>query len=727
MTAVGDASSVATPDRAPSRPVVVADEAPPGRLLRHEPALDGLRGVAIVGVLLYHASILDDLTALGRWVGGGFLGVSAFFTLSGFLITSLLVLERERDGGVSLRAFWSRRFRRLMPASLLALLAVAVLTPRVGTDAQLAALPGDVWSALGYVFNWHSILGGSDYAASFATAQSPLKHVWSLSVEEQWYLLLPLLVAGVLAATRGSRRVLGGAFVLLAAGSTALMWHLGHGGYANRTYLGTDTRLAEMAIGGLLAVAVARRAGGAHRERTTRRTVDVLLDVAAGLALAAGAWVWMRGHLEDRWLYQGGFALHAAGVAAVIAAAIRPHTVVGRALRFRPLAWLGRISYGTYLFHWPVLLWLTPERLGVSPAVAPVIQLPLTVGVAWISYRLLEGPIRTGKRLRSWRRAAVPVAAVGMIALVLVTLPTPDPSRITALDRTEEITSARQLGSSERMFVPTTTAAPHRTPARAGVPATTTTAPPPAPVRLVVAGDSFAMSLIPGMRVAAISRGDFSFIDAALVGCGFGRGGRNRGIGLDVTYSKECRQRDTWLSASIARIHPDVVVFAGGLWDVTDRKPTGFPRWTHIGDPRYDLYLTGELRHLVQLAQVEGAQVVWLDAPHWNPKYTPGNLMGRPPYPEADPTRVDRYNLLLHAALAGLPGVRVISIADWLRAQPGGEFAPGVRNDGVHFTTAASTAAAQWLVPQLIDIGRAAPVAAGGASTARGDLTIGGG
>jgi lysophospholipase L1-like esterase len=229
------------------------------------------------------------------------------------------------------------------------------------------------------------------------------------------------------------------------------------------------------------------------------------------------------------------------------------------------------------------------------------------------------------------------------------------------------------------------------------------------------------MSIIPGVRDLAKSRGDFSFINTAMVGCGFGRGGRNKGIGLNTTYSKECQQRDKWVSAAVGHLHPDVVVFAGGLWDVTDRLPEGFSRWTHIGDPRYDLYLAGELRHLVSLVQTEGAQVVWLDAPHFDPRYDPANFMGRPPYVEADPTRVDRFNQVLAESLAGLPNVRILSVAAWLRSQPGGEFAP--RIDGVHFTNASSDAVAQWLVPQLIDIGRASPVKVDGTDVAAGDLT----
>jgi hypothetical protein len=231
------------------------------------------------------------------------------------------------------------------------------------------------------------------------------------------------------------------------------------------------------------------------------------------------------------------------------------------------------------------------------------------------------------------------------------------------------------------------------------------------------------MSIIPGVRDVAQARGDFSFINTAMVGCGFGRGGRNRGIGLTTGYSRECQQRDQWITAAIGHLHPDVVVFAGGLWDVTDRRPEGFDRWTHIGDPAYDLYLAGEIRHLVSLVQTEGAQVVWLDAPHWDPHYTPGNFMGRPPYSEADPARVDRFNALVAQSLAGLPNVRILGLAEWIRSQPGGEFAPGLRNDGVHLTNTSSTAAAEWLIPQLIDLGRASPVPVAGVTSPAGDLT----
>jgi len=231
-------------------------------------------------------------------------------------------------------------------------------------------------------------------------------------------------------------------------------------------------------------------------------------------------------------------------------------------------------------------------------------------------------------------------------------------------------------------------------------------------VRILLLGDSFALSLSPGLKDAMASRGDAGMLIGAMVGCGFGRGGRNRGIGLDVAYSKECQDRDEWISRALAFYHPDVVVAAGGMWDVTDRKPPGFARWTHIGDPAYDRYLGGEIRHLADLAQSGGASLVWLDAPHWNPVYTPANFMGRGPYPEADPTRADRYNQVLAAALAGRARTWIIDIAGFLRGLPGGEFAPDVRADGVHLTRTSTNVVAAWLLPQLVEAGRATPATA---------------
>ncbi|MCC6226266.1 MAG: acyltransferase [Microthrixaceae bacterium] len=693
----------------PPPPISTTDGAPPPRLA-HEPALDGIRGFAMAVILCYHAAIVDDLPWLHRWSSGGFLSVSAFFTLSGFLITTLLVLEHQATGRISFGRFWSRRFRRLLPALLLTLICVAALAPIVGESAALGSLRAELLSAAGYVINWQSIFTRSDYAATFATAQSPLKHLWSVSIEEQWYLLLPVLVAAVLCLARRSRLMLGVAFGVLAVVSVALSWILGDGHYSNRVYLGTDTRFAEMAIGGLLATATAGRFApsvAASRPSWVRRIIDLSTFGVFG----AGIWLWVTADIRGDFPYRGGLAIHALGVCAVIYAAMHKGTLVNRVLRFTPFASLGKVSYGAYLLHWPILLWLTPKRLHLPAGWTAVVQITLVVVLAQISYRFYEAPIRVGTRVLSWRRIALPVVGASALLMLTVLLPEPDPSRVTALETTDaasvsDLAESNRLvtagGSDNGLDVSTTTTF--------GSPVATAPAPPP-PVRIMVIGDSFAMSLVPGMRDLAEVRSDFGFLNAALVGCGFGRGGRNRGIGLDVAYSKECRQRDTWLLGALGYYRPDVVVAAGGMWDTTDRKPQGFGSWTHIGDPEYDAFLAAEIRHIADLVQGGGAGLVWLNAPNWNPVYTPANFMGRGPYPEADPARSVRYNEVLTATLAGRSRTQLLDLRGFLQSLPGGDLAPDVRADGVHLTQAGTRTVAQWLVPQLIATGQASPVA----------------
>jgi peptidoglycan/LPS O-acetylase OafA/YrhL len=193
--------------RDPERPS--PQDTRPRRLIADQPALDGLRGFAVAGVLLFHAGF--------SWAVGGFLGVSTFFTLSGFLITSLPIRERKATGSIRLRAFWGRRFRRLIPAAFLTLGLIVLYGEFAATPEQLQALRGDVLATIGYVANWHFLFSGQSYAQLFSSP-SPVEHFWSLAIEEQFYFVLPLLAVGVLAMARGSRRALGITLGLLAIG-----------------------------------------------------------------------------------------------------------------------------------------------------------------------------------------------------------------------------------------------------------------------------------------------------------------------------------------------------------------------------------------------------------------------------------------------------------------------------------------------------------------------------
>jgi peptidoglycan/LPS O-acetylase OafA/YrhL len=268
-----------------------------GIKLGYQPALDGLRGIAVLSVLLYHGEV--------SWMDGGFLGVSTFFTLSGFLITSLLLAERSRTGRIDLGAFYVRRLRRLLPAALLCLAGIVVFGATVASASQLVDLRGDVISALAYVANWRLVLSGSSYADLF-TAPSPIQHFWSLAIEEQFYLVMPLVVIGLLALGKGSWRFLAGALALLVAASIALSVLLGLTGASDdRIYFGTDTRAAELLVGALLAVLVSIRGSFTFDGATGRQ-----VRIGGAVALAVTVLLWATVSLDVSALYQGGLGLY---------------------------------------------------------------------------------------------------------------------------------------------------------------------------------------------------------------------------------------------------------------------------------------------------------------------------------------------------------------------------------------------------------------------------------
>src|SRR6266516_2669177 len=292
------------------------------------PALDGLRAAAIVAVLLYHGDV--------GWARGGFLGVDAFFVLSGFLITSLLLAESQTTRGIVLPQFWRRRARLLLPALFLVLGAVAVFAAGWAPADMLQRLRGDAFAAIGYVANWRFIASGQSYFAQFASP-SPLQHVWSLAIEEQFYLVWPPAFLLLLRLTRGSRPVLLGITATLSAGSAVLMAGLfTPGADPARVYYGTDTRAQSLLIGAALALLLEGRRIGATRAGR------VLLQTAAAGAATVLLWTWTRTPDDGDWLYQGGLAVTAVLVAVVIACVIgEAPGPLGRFLSLRPVRWIG--------------------------------------------------------------------------------------------------------------------------------------------------------------------------------------------------------------------------------------------------------------------------------------------------------------------------------------------------------------------------------------------------
>lgn len=381
--------------------------------LPHMPGLDGIRGIAVLAVLAYH---LDLLLA-----GGGFLGVEVFFTLSGFLITQLLVGELRVQGRVGLTAFARARARRLVPA-LVACVVATALAYRVLLPADADGLRDDALSSLLYVQNWHLVLAGVPYGADQART-APYLHLWSLAVEVQLYLCWALLVVAVVARLRRGTAI-GLTLGLAAASALAMALRYSTDG-GTPAYYATDTRASGFLLGAALALAWTPAQWSAPQPRP----VGAVLDIAGGAALVLLGIELVRDSEFDSALYQqGGFLRIGLLVIAIIAAATRENGKLRALLASPVLTWVGRRSYGLYLYHWPVFTLLrgAPDQ-GWLPDLR---ALAVTFAVTEVSYRWLETPIRRGgigaavQRLRLRRRELACGwlwAAVTVTALVVAT------------------------------------------------------------------------------------------------------------------------------------------------------------------------------------------------------------------------------------------------------------------------------------------------------------------
>jgi peptidoglycan/LPS O-acetylase OafA/YrhL len=366
---------------------------PVERSQRYVPGLDGLRAIAVLCVIAYHIN--------APWAKGGMLGVGVFFTLSGYLITDLLLDHYRRRGNLGLGRFWLRRARRLLPALFLMLVVVSVLVALFDTS-QLDSVRRQVISGAFYFANWSTIGVHGSYFSRFAQPL-PLDHLWSLSIEEQFYLVWPWIV---LFAVRFLWDRLG-LLVLALLGSAAsaiLMGHLFHPGTFDptRVYEGTDTRAFELLLGAALAC-VRPTAFPRFRSRVSVRRV-LVLDVLGAAGLVAIFVLVAKTSFSTAFLYPWGFLLLSFSTVAAIAAVVHSASALGALLGSRPLRWIGVRSYGIYLWQWPiVVLWGQPAT-GVHWGKA-LLQIAVTFVVASLSWTYLEAPIRRGALGRLWRRA----------------------------------------------------------------------------------------------------------------------------------------------------------------------------------------------------------------------------------------------------------------------------------------------------------------------------------
>jgi peptidoglycan/LPS O-acetylase OafA/YrhL len=355
-----------------------ADDGSPRGRLEYRPALDGLRGVAVAAVVAFHLGHLQ----------GGFLGVDMFFTLSGYLITRLLLAEHETSGTVSFAAFWSRRAWRLFPALYALLGVLCVYAAFVASPVELGDLRGAGIASLLFVANWWFIARDAGYWDQFVVP-SPFEHVWSLAIEQQFYVVWPLVVAVALRCGRKANGLLAVTAALVGA-STIWLAVLSRSD-VSRAYFGSGSRSGSILVGAALAILI-------HRQdrwliEATRSRVAPWAAGAAGTALAV-AWVAINGE-TDTWFYLGGYLAHAVAVSMIIAVlTFRTTGRVVKVLESPPLRRLGVISYGLYLWHWPVIVFLDAERTGLDGTALLATRLAVSLLLTEISYRLIEIPTR---------------------------------------------------------------------------------------------------------------------------------------------------------------------------------------------------------------------------------------------------------------------------------------------------------------------------------------------
>lgn len=654
--------------------------------ITYQPALDGLRAVSVVLVLLFHSGV--------PWMRGGYLGVSVFFTLSGFLITLLLLEEHHRTHRVSLANFYARRVRRLLPASLICLAAI-VVAYWAGEFRFVAGMRRQLIGALAQVYNWVRIDGSSSYADLFARAPaltSPLEHYWSLAIEEQFYLVWPIVAWAIIrfCLRRGRDTFVAfGALAAVFAISSPVVAKLTSPEFA---YWSTPTRLSELLVGATAAAWLHRGAKLPSRSSQVSIVATLLVVILA---------IWLPS--DSGPAYSGGMA----PIALLSAALILSLQVVGpvqRWLSLSPVVWIGRVSYGVYLFHWPVFVVLRAHGWRLDQFAGLALALAATFAIAAASFYAVELPVRSS----AWppQRTFV-VAAAGFVAIAVTIAVTPvsrgflEVNRRTLEEvRIEPVEPGDTLAPLTEEIVPTTSASdvdvvsttstsPSPEPLTVALPAT-----PNRPVRILLAGDSTASSVGEGIAAWAAEHSGYAQLDVLwCAGCGFMQGGKIVNFGGAEKQSAIFVAQD--LPQRVELLMPDVVVLMTSVDDIATRE------WSAAEGPLtpFDTAFRERLRQSYGdvtegLLGLGVRTVVWIVPPVPNGKW---------PFPELH--EVARYEIqhdVIREVATAIPGASYIDLDQWMTSA-GHIDEESWRPDGTHFAEAAATElAATFLGPRLV-------------------------
>ncbi|MDG1846995.1 MAG: acyltransferase family protein [Acidimicrobiales bacterium] len=515
------------------------------KIFRYRPEIDGVRAIAVLSVIIYHLN--------ADWLPGGYLGVDIFFVLSGYLITTLLVLEYDKDQRIDLAGFWARRIRRLMPALFIVLSAIALYFALSSSNFTRIGLRSDLFSALFYVANWNFIAEGQSYFTGFESA-SYVRHTWSLAIEEQFYLIWPLTVYGIFRLQK--QKYIPILLSVVIGTSVFLMGFLYTSSDPSRAYFGTDTRVHQILLGVTLAFLLT----GRMREKTLRIGYRLMPVAVAGIILC---FIFLKD--QASFYYQGGSFLVALSTVVLIAGLEGGHPVI-KLLQTKLLVSIGLISYGLYLWHWPVIQ-LVGKEIGPS-AHAPnaIIAVAITFTISTISYRYVEKPVRLMKKLFKWNISpriilvSLPVVSGLVLIIILVStmgtekpewasagqltqIPTPEsievptpesigslidePSTDTSRDDSQVRNDSEEEENSLKSENPVVN------------PSADNVEEKPELLTVGIVGDSVAVSLLPGLRTAALDEG-FKLIEAAIPACPIGYKPLYSDDGVISPYADNC-------------------------------------------------------------------------------------------------------------------------------------------------------------------------------------------
>jgi peptidoglycan/LPS O-acetylase OafA/YrhL len=512
--------------------------------------LDGLRGIAVTAVLVFHANLLP----------GGYLGVDLFFVVSGFLITRLLLDEIERNGTIDLKRFWSRRMKRLYPAMLVTLVMTAEIVWLFGDNADRTQLKGDGLGALFYIANWKTILSGASYWDAFK-APAPLSHLWSLAIEEQFYVVWPLALMLVLRFVSGRRAAvtIGCVAVAGTAASWISMFVFADPAHIDRVYLGTDARMGSILLGASVAALLYLRP--AIMERIGALPMNVISVVCLALLVPMYASV----KYTEFWLYRGGLVGQAFLTTGLMLAAIQPRTFAYVVSNLKPLRWIGRQSYALYLVHMPIY-WLYSTTTGQLKGFGLLLigggaSLALAVGMS----RAVENPLR----FRTWTRREAQVgfaAALAFVSFAVVGPAAADNARQSVEVAGPQTLDALLNGPADPNAVGSTVGG---APNPAAGPTTSGAGPLPG---VLVVGDSVSGNIAEALDAAAAGR--YKTYDGHVDGCSIIAGDKFRNGDVVTTTAEACVQWPTRWAKAVEQLKPSVIIIHS-RWDLFEQRVDG--------------------------------------------------------------------------------------------------------------------------------------------------------